>query len=77
MFSRKHWKIHNLYHSISKILQELIKNGTYPTAYNLLIVRGLWQTLYQILVNNRSEGIYKIKYKYRDNDKKCVTCGIK
>ena len=60
-----------------KKLQELIKDGIYPTGYNLLIVQGLWQTLYQILVNNLSEGIYKIKYKYWHNDKKCVTCRIK
>ena len=28
------------------------------------------------LVNNLSEGIHRIKYKYRHNDKKCETCGI-
>ena len=28
------------------------------------------------LVNNLSEGIYKIKYKYRHNDRKCETCRI-
>ena len=29
-----------------------------------------------ILVNNLSEGILKIKCKYRHDDKKCETCGI-
>ena len=28
------------------------------------------------LVNNFSEGIHKIKCKYRHNDKKCKTCGM-
>ena len=28
------------------------------------------------LVNNISEGVHKIKCKYRQNDKKCETCGI-
>ena len=29
------------------------------------------------LVNNLSEGIYKIKGKFGHSDKKCETCGIK
>ena len=29
------------------------------------------------LVNNLSEGIHRIKCKYRHDDKKCETCGIK
>ena len=29
------------------------------------------------LVNNLSEGIHKIKCKYRHNDKECRTCSIK
>ena len=29
------------------------------------------------LVNNRSEGIHRIKCKYGHDDKKCETCGIK
>ena len=29
------------------------------------------------IVNNLSGGIPKIKYKYRSDDKKCETCGIK
>ena len=29
------------------------------------------------LVNNLSEGIHRIKCKYRHHDKKCETCGIK
>ena len=29
------------------------------------------------LVNNLFEGIYKIKCKYRHNDKRCETCQIK
>ena len=28
------------------------------------------------LVNNLSEGIHKIKWKYKHNDKKCETCRI-
>ena len=31
----------------------------------------------QNLVNNLSEGIHRIQYKYRDHGKKCETCGIK
>ena len=29
------------------------------------------------LVNNLSEGIHRIKCKYKHDDKKCETCGIK
>ena len=29
------------------------------------------------LVNNSSEGIYRIGYKHWHNDRKCETCGIK
>ena len=29
------------------------------------------------LLNNLSEGIYKTKYKYGQDDKKCETCRIK
>ena len=29
------------------------------------------------LVNNLSEGMHRIKFKYRHEDKKCETCGIK
>ena len=29
------------------------------------------------LANDLAEGIHKIKYKYRHNDKKCEYCGIK
>ena len=29
------------------------------------------------LVNNLSEGIHRIKFKFRHDDKKCETCGIK
>ena len=29
------------------------------------------------LVNNLAEGVYKIKCKYRHDNKKCETCGIK
>ena len=29
------------------------------------------------LVNNFSEGINKTKFKYKHNNKKCETCGIK
>ena len=29
------------------------------------------------LVNNLSEGMHRIKFKYRHEDKNCETCGIK
>ena len=29
------------------------------------------------LIKNQSEGIYRIKYEYGHDDKKCETCGIK
>ena len=29
------------------------------------------------LVNNRSEGIQRITCKFRHNDNKCETCGVK
>ena len=29
------------------------------------------------LVNNLSEGIYRVKCEYRKDDKKCEACGIK
>ena len=40
----------------------------YPTDYNLLIVEDLWKT--SNLVINLTEGIHKIKCKYRHDDKK-------
>ena len=38
-------------------------------------MQDLWQA--HNLVNNRSEGIHRIKCKFRHGDKKCVTWGIK
>ena len=45
----------------------------YLTYYNLLVVQTLWQALYQIL----SEGVHIIKIKYKHNDQKSETSGIK
>ena len=36
------------------------------------VASSLWN-----LINNLSQAINKIKYKYRHNDKKCETCRIK
>ena len=49
----------------------------YGSYFNLLIAQDLWQANYQISNNNLSEGIHRIKYKYRRDDKKCRACGIK
>ena len=43
----------------------------YVTNYNVLIVQDLWQAHYL------AEGIHKIKCKYRHDNEKCETCGIK
>ena len=43
-----------------------------------MTAQDLWQVHYHILsVNNLSEGIHRIKCKFRHYDKKCETCGIK
>ena len=43
----------------------------YPTDYNLLKAQYLWQNSFSNHVNNLSEGIHKIKCKYRHDAKKC------
>ena len=40
------------------------------------MAQDLWQAHYQIIVNNLSEGIHKIKCIYGHDDKKCEPCGI-
>ena len=40
------------------------------------MAQDLWQAHYQIIVNNLSEGIHKIKCIYGHDDKKCEACGI-
>ena len=55
--------------------KEIIKN----TCYILQIIysaRFMASSLSN-LINNLSEGIYRIKCKYRHDDKKCKNCGIK
>ena len=47
-----------------------------PKCCILLIAQDLWQAHNQILSIIFSEGIYKIKCKYRHDEKKCETCRI-
>ena len=42
----------------------------YLTYYKLLIAQGLWKSSVSNLVNNLSERIHKMKWKYGYNDKK-------
>ena len=42
-----------------------------------MISQGLLQAHYQILSNNLSDRVHKVKYKYKHKDKKCGTCRIK
>ena len=82
MFRRKHWKIHNLIVPIEKEVTKTDKNGdkvTINISYILQFIdsaRFVASSLSN-LVNNLSEGIRKIKCKYRQDDKKCETCRIK
>ena len=48
----------------------------YLTYYNLLIARFMTSSSSN-LVNNLSEGIHKIKCKYRHDNEKCKTCRLK
>ena len=57
---------------MEKTLQKI-----YLTYYNLLVVQDLWQALYQVLSINLLEGIHRIKFKCKHDNKKCETCGIR
>ena len=77
MLRRKHWKtfivpIEKEVTGNDKIWEEITKNISYTLP--LLNVQDLCQAN---IVNNLSEEIHRIKSKYRHNDKKCETCGIK
>ena len=61
-------------------LQQLMKmkkkvQKTYVTYYNLLLTQDLWQV--HDLVNNFSEGIHRIKCRFRHDHRKCEACAIK
>ena len=81
LFTRKYWKIVNLYSSKQKVAR-IDKNGE-EIKINICY---LWQfidnarfmaTSSSNLVNNFSEGINRVKRKYRHHDKKCETYGMK
>ena len=55
--------------------EEITKNIFYKLQF-IYISRFIASSLSR-LVNNLSDGIHKIKCKYRHEDKKCETCGIK
>ena len=48
----------------------------YLTYYNFLVAQKFMASSLSNLVNYLSEGIHKVKCKYRRNDKKCETCRI-
>ena len=77
MFKRKYWKIHNLYSSNKKGSYKNWKKSKEIYKKHILHVTVYWYfvaTSLSNLVNNISERIYKIKFKYRHADKKCQTC---
>ena len=59
---------------IDKNGEEIIKNISYILQF-IHSTRFMASSL-STLVNNLSKGIHKIKCKYRQNGKKCKTCGI-
>ena len=82
MFRRKHWKIHNLIVPIEEEVTKTDKNGDKVTKNISYILQFIDSARFVAsslsnLVNNLSEGIRKIKCKYRQDDKKCETCRIK
>ena len=60
---------------IDKNGEEIIKNVSYILQF--IDSPGLMASSSSNLANNLSEGIHRIKYKYKHDDKKCETCGIK
>ena len=75
MFRRKHWKTHNLYSTTDKNGEEITRDISYILQFNGS-TRFMASSLSN-LVNNLSEGIHRIKFKFRHDDKKCETRGIK
>ena len=56
---------------------EPILHKIYLTCKSLLIVHRFMARSLSNLVNNLSEGTHRVKFKYKHDDKKCETCGIK
>ena len=82
MFKRKYWKINNLYSSNRKEVTKVGKNGEEITKNISCILQFIDSARFMTsslsnLVNNLSEGIHRIKCKFRHNGKKCKTCWIK
>ena len=68
--------------SIEKEVTRIAKNGEEITKNISHILQFIDKARFMTsslsnLVSNLSEGIHKIKCKYRHNDKKCETCQIK
>ena len=66
---------------IKKEVTRTDKNGEQTTKNISYILQFIDSTRFMvssisILVNNLSEGIHKMKCKYRHDDKKCETCGM-
>ena len=67
LFRRKHWKVHKNVTRINKNGEEITKNMSYRLHF---IDNGKFMvSSLSNLVNNISEGIHKIKCKYRHDDK--------
>ena len=49
----------------------------YLTFYSILIAQDLWQAHYQILSIIFLKEFIELNVKYKHDDKKCETCGIK
>ena len=67
---------------IEKQITIIDKNGEEVTKNISYILQFIHSTRFMAsslsnLINNLSEGIHKIKYTYRHDDKKCETCRIK
>ena len=70
LFRRKYWKIHNLYSSNKKEVAESDTNGEEVTKNISHIIQFIDSARFMAsslanLVNNLSEGIHKIKCRYR------------
>ena len=84
MLRRKYWRIRNFFNSKrKKKLQELIKKEkkklkkTVSYRSQFIDSAKFMTSTLSNLVNNLLECIHRIKCKYRHDNKKCQTCGIK
>ena len=82
LFRRKHWKYIIFFGPVERKVATIDKNQEENTN-NLFCILPFTDSARFVasslsnLVNNLSEGIHRIKCKYRHDNKICGTCGIK